>query len=401
MSAMQQLAPHVGQAAACRALGMPRASWYRRLQPIASLAARPTPARALPPAERQTVLQQLHSERFRDKAPAEVFATLLDEGIFLCSVSTMYRILAANGEVRERRDQLRHPEYKKPELLATAANQVWSWDITKLLGPVKWTYYYLYVILDIFSRYVVGWMVADGESSQLAQRLIADTCQKQLILPGQLHLHADRGTSMTSKPVAFLLADLGVTKTHSRPQVSDDNPYSESQFKTLKYRPGFPDRFGSIQDARAFCQPFFRWYNSEHHHSGIALLTPAMLHYGRAEEVIQRRQEVLQDAYARNPERFVRACPKPQSPPTAAWINPPVLTTASEENAHSFMPTGVSKSLTSSAGRNQSSDDRPQNALKIPARQGGIYALTENVASPFHAEPRQPVLKSASEERRH
>ena len=244
-------------------------------------------------------------------------------------------------------------------------------------------------------------MVADGESAQLAQRLIADTCQKQLILPGQLHLHADRGTSMTSKPVAFLLADLGVTKTHSRPQVSDDNPYSESQFKTLKYRPGFPDRFGSIQDARAFCQPFFRWYNSEHHHSGIALLTPAMLHYGRAEEVIQRRQEVLQDAYARNPERFVRACPKPQSPPTAAWINPPVLTTASEENAHSFMPTGVSKSLTSSAGRNESSDDRPQNALKIPARQGGIYALTENVASPFHAEPRQPVLKSASEERRH
>jgi putative transposase len=401
MSAIQQLAPHVGKAAACRALGMPRASWYRRLQPIASLAARPTPARALPLAERQTVLQHLHSERFRDQAPAEVFATLLDEGIFLCSVSTMYRILAANGEVRERRDQLRHPEYKKPELLATAPNQVWSWDITKLLGPVKWTYYYLYVILDIFSRYVVGWMVADGESSQLAQRLIADTCEKQLIVPGQLHLHADRGTSMTSKPVAFLLADLGVTKTHSRPQVSDDNPYSESQFKTLKYRPGFPDRFGSIQDARAFCQPFFRWYNDEHHHSAIALLTPAMLHYGRAEEVIQRRQEVLQDAYARNPERFVRACPKSQPPPTAAWINPPVLTTASEGNAHSFMPTGVSKSLTSSADRNESSDDRPRNALKIPARQGGICALTKIVASPFHAEPRQPVLKPTSEESRH
>jgi putative transposase len=188
--------------------------------------------------------------------------------------------------------------------------------------------------LDIFSRYVVGWMVADSESAQLAKRLIADTCDKQLIVPGQLHIHADRGTSMTSKPVAFLMADLGITKTHSRPHVSDDNPYSESQFKTLKYRPEFPDRFGSIQDARAFSQQFFGWYNREHHHSGIALLTPEMLHYGCAEEVIQRRQEVLQAAYALNPERFVRACPKPQPLPTAAWINPPVLTLANEENAH-------------------------------------------------------------------
>ena len=272
MSAVQQLASSVGQAAACRALGVPRASWYRSLQPVAVTAERPTPARALPPAERQVVLDHLHAERFRDKAPAEVFATLLDEGIFLCSVSTMYRILDENGEVRERRDQLRHPEYKKPELLATAPNQVWSWDITKLLGPAKWTYFYLYVILDIFSRYVVGWMVADGESAQLAKRLIAETCDKQLIVPGQLNLHADRGTSMTSKPVAFLLADLGVTKTHSRPHVSDDNPYSESQFKTLKYRPEFPERFGSIQDARAFGQQFFPWYNGEHHHSGIAML---------------------------------------------------------------------------------------------------------------------------------
>jgi putative transposase len=384
MSAIQQLAPHVGQAAACRALALPRASWYRRLQPVALPAARPTPARALPLAERQTVLQHLHSERFRDKAPAEVFATLLDEGVFLCSLSTMYRILAADGEVRERRDQLRHPQYKKPELLATAPNQVWSWDITKLLGPAKWTYYYLYVILDIFSRYVVGWMVAEGESAQLAQRLIADTCQKQLILPGQLNLHADRGTSMTSKPVAFLLADLGVTKTHSRPHVSDDNPYSESQFKTLKYRPEFPDRFGSLQDARAFCQPFFRWYNDQHHHSGIALLTPNMLHYGRAQEVIQQRQQVLDHAYARNPERFVRACPKPQPPPTAAWINPP-----------------RSYPLALATRGNESSDDRPQNALKIPARQGGIFAPKENVAPPFPANPRPPLLKPASEESRH
>jgi putative transposase len=334
MSAIQLLVPRVGQAAACRALGMPRASWYRNLQPVAAPAERPTPARALPPVERQAVLDQLHLERFRDKAPAEVFTTLLDEGVFLCSVSTMYRILAESGEVRERRDQLRHPTYQKPELLATAPNQVWSWDITKLLGPAKWTYFYLYVILDIFSRYVVGWMVADGESAQLAKRLIGDSCDKQAIVAGQLHLHADRGTSMTSKPVAFMLADLGVTKTHSRPHVSDDNPYSESQFKTLKYRPEFPDRFGSIQDARAFCQHFFRWYNGEHHHSGIAMLTPEMLHYGQAEEIVQQRQEVLNQAYARNPERFVRACPKQTLPPTAAWINPPVAKPASEEKGH-------------------------------------------------------------------
>jgi putative transposase len=384
MSAIQQLAPHVGQAAACRALALPRASWYRRLQPVALRAGRRTPARALPPAERQTVLQHLHAERFRDQAPAEVFATLLDEGVYLCSLRSMYRILAESGENRERRDQLRHPQYQKPELLATAPNQVWSWDITKLLGPAKWTYFYLYVILDIFSRYVVGWMIANGESAQLAQRLIADTCHKQGIVPGQLTIHADRGTAMTSKPVAYLLADLGVTKTHSRPHVSDDNPYSESQFKTLKYRPEFPDRFGSLQDARAFCQPFFRWYNDEHHHSGIALLTPNMLHSGRAQAVLQQRQEVLHQAYARNPERFVRACPKPQPPPTAAWINPP-----------------GAYPLARCTDRNESSDDRPLNASKIPARQGGIYALTENIVSPFHAEPRPPVLQPASEESRH
>ena len=234
----------------------------------------------------------------------------------------------------ERRDQLRHPQYQKPELLATAPNQVWSWDITKLLGPVKWTYFYLYVILDIFSRYVVGWMVADGESAALAQRLMADACRKQNVSPGQLTLHADRGTSMTSKPVALLLADLGVTKTHSRPHVSDDNPYSESQFKTLKYRPEFPKRFGSLQDARAFCQGFFAWYNRDHHHSGIALLTPEVVHHGRTEQVIQRRQLALVEAYQRNPERFVRACPMPQAPPTAAWINPPALPPAVDGGAH-------------------------------------------------------------------
>ena len=280
------------------------------------------------------MLEQLHSERFRDKPPVQVYATLLDEGTYLCSIRTMYRLLEENHEVRERRNQLTHPSYQKPELLATEANQVWSWDITKLLGPAKWTYFYLYVILDIFSRYVVGWMVAPRESAELAKRLIGESCCKQGIAPGQLTLHADRGSSMRSKPVAFLLADLGVTKSHSRPHVSDDNPFSESQFKTLKYRPEFPDRFGSIEDARRFCQIFFCWYNTEHHHSGIGLLTPETLHYGRAEEVNQRRQDVLSQAYERYPERFVRAHPKPPDKPTAVWINKPVVTPATEGDLH-------------------------------------------------------------------
>jgi putative transposase len=283
--------------------------------------------------ERQVVLDHLHSERFRDKAPAEVYATLLDENIYLCSIRTMHRILAQNGELKERRNQLRHPQYKKPELLATGPNQVWTWDITKLLGPAKWTYFHLYVILDIFSRNVVGWMVAGRETAELAKRLIAATCEKQAIAAGTLTIHADRGTSMTSKPVALMLADLGVTKTHSRPHVSDDNPYSESQFKTLKYRPEFPERFGSIEDARAFCQRFFPWYNHEHHHRGIALMTPDMLHYGMAAQVIEQRQNVLDQAYIRNPERFVRVRPKHPPLPTAVWITPPT-TTATEEFRH-------------------------------------------------------------------
>lgn len=333
MTAAHQLGQKVGRAAACRALNVPRASLYRHLRPVRPAAAptpRPSPPRALAPAEHQRVLEVLNSERFRDRAPAEVFATLLDEGSYLCSIRTMYRILEQAGELRERRDQLRHPNYQKPQLLATSPNQVWSWDITKLLGPVKWTYFYLYVILDIFSRYVVGWMVAERESAELAKRLIGETCRKQNIAPDQLTIHADRGTSMTSKPVALLLADLGVTKTHSRPHVSDDNPFSESQFKTLKYRPEFPERFGSIQDARGFCQVFFPWYNNEHHHSGIGLLTPEVLHYGQADEVISQRQVVLSQAFQRNPERFVRAPPRPPARPTAVWINPPPVRAASE-----------------------------------------------------------------------
>ena len=337
MNAAHQLGHKVGRAAACRALHVPRAALYRHLRPpgqAAPPAPRPSPPRALLPTERQQIIQHLHSERFRDKAPSEVFATLLDEGTYLCSIRTMYRILEQAAEVRERRDQLRHPHYQKPQLLATGPNQVWSWDITKLLGPVKWTYFYLYVILDIFSRYVVGWMVAEHEGTELAKRLIGESCRKQRIVPGQLTIHADRGTSMTSKPVALLLADLSITKTHSRPHVSDDNPFSESQFKTLKYRPEFPERFGSIQDARGFCQDFFAWYNSEHHHSGIGLLTPEVLHYGLADAVIRQRQIVLSEAFRRNPERFVRAPPRPPHRPTAVWINPPPARAASEEEQH-------------------------------------------------------------------
>jgi len=334
MTAARELGQSVGKAAACRALGVPRATFYRSMRPAAARRvnlASPTPARALDASERQAVLDHLHSERFADKAPAEVYATLLDEDSYLCSIRTMHRILARNGELKERRNQLRHPQYRKPELLATEPNQVWTWDITKLLGPAKWTYFHLYVILDIFSRYVVGWMVAPRETAELAKRLIADTCRKQGIVAGDLTIHADRGTSMTSKPVALLLADLGVTKTHSRPHVSDDNPYSESQFKTLKYRPEFPERFGSIEDARAFCQQFFPWYNQEHRHSGIALLTPEMVHCGTAGEVIEQRQKVLDAAYARNPERFTHARPKHPPQPKAAWINPPSKAIATEQ----------------------------------------------------------------------
>jgi putative transposase len=336
VTAAESLAETVGRAPACRALGIPRASFYRRVgwkEPPASSTHRPTPARALAEPERKAVLEQLHSKRFQDKAPAQVYAALLDEGTYLCSIRTMYRLLDQHGEVRERRNQLTHPNYKKPELLATGPNQVWSWDITKLRGPAKWTYFHLYVILDIFSRYVVGWMVAPRENAELARRLIKESCQKQAIEPEQLSLHADRGSSMRSKAVAFLLADLGVTKSHSRPYVSDDNPFSESQFKTLKYRPEFPERFGSLQDARSFCQCFFPWYNTEHHHSGISLLTPEMLHYGRDGKIIQHRQEVLSQAYERNPERFVRAHPKAIEAPSEVWINPPADSTTTEGNA--------------------------------------------------------------------
>jgi len=338
MEAALTLSSEVGIKPACKALEVSRAGFYRtqtlKATPSVEPHKRPSPPRALSSNEQQVVLDILHTERFMDKAPYEVYATLLDEGQYHCSISTMYRILDENKEIKERRNQLSHPVYQKPELLATAPNQVWSWDITKLLGPVKWTYFYLYVIMDIFSRYVVGWMIAQAESAVLAERLIEETCAKQNIEKGQLTLHADRGSSMKSKPVALLLSDLGVTKTHSRPHTSDDNPYSEAQFKTLKYRPDFPGRFGCIEDSRSFCQVFFPWYNKEHRHTGIGLLTPEAVHYGLAKDMQIARSEILRSAYELHPERFVKRMPVPPVLPEAVWINKPKMLPMSEEKIH-------------------------------------------------------------------
>jgi putative transposase len=344
MDAVAEHAPALGVAPLCCALDVPRAMvyrvWHRERNPVQSRP-RPKPARTLGDDERREVLDVLHAQRFVDKPPAQVYAALLDERRYLCSERTMYRILEAEGEVRERRNQLEHPPYAKPELLATGPHEVWSWDITKLKGPVKWTYFYLYVILDIFSRYTVGWMVAARESAALAHRLIAATCGKQEIVREQLTLHADRGSSMKSKCVAMLLSDLGVTKTHSRPHVSNDNPFSESQFKTLKYRPEFPARFGCIEDARAFCADFFGWYNAEHHHSALGWLTPEDVHYGRGPRRVQARQQVLDIAYLRHPERFVRKAPQAPQLPEAVWINPPARSASKEENRVHKTPCAV------------------------------------------------------------
>ncbi len=333
MAAAEELSKTVGTAPACEALAVSRATLYRHRVRLGPLVNRPRQRshRALTPMERDVVIDLLHSERFRDKAPAQVYATLLEEGIYHCAIRTMHRILASLAEGRERRNQRQHPKYTKPELLATAPNQVWSWDITKLKGPVKGTLFYLYVILDIFSRYVVGWLLAHRESATLAKKLIAETSDKQQIDRDQLTIHSDRGSSMKSKSVALLLSDLGVIKSHSRPYVSNDNPYSEAQFKTLKYCPQFPGRFGSIQDARVFCRKFFEYYNTEHRHSGIGLMTPEAVHYGRAEQIQVQRQETLLQAYAAHPERFVRKQPEPPALPTAAWINPPRDKTMNED----------------------------------------------------------------------
>lgn len=335
MIAAQGLASKTDVLTACNALGVPRASYYRwqsQTDKPALLNPRRHPL-SLTDLEKQAVLNALHSERFIDKSPGEIVPTLLDEGLYLCSERTMYRVLNENNEVKERRRQRKdNIKYAKPELLATKENQVWSWDITKLKGPKKWNYFHLYVILDIFSRYVVGWIVADRESAELAKTLISQTCRKQRIQEAQLTLHADRGASMKSKVVAHLLSDLGVTKTHSRPYTSDDNPFSESQFKTLKYCPQFPERFGCIEDARAFCRAFFKWYNNEHRHSGINRLTPHSLHYGEAWKVLEKRNHVLTLAYEQHPARFRKGQPSAGAIPDAVWINPPKIEDEGVEN---------------------------------------------------------------------
>jgi len=329
--AVVALVPASGMtAAACIALGVSRASVQRRrarlIAPAAVSRPRPKPARALTVPQRQAVLDLLHAPRFADQAPAEVYASLLDEGVYHCSIRTMYRVLDQNHEVRERRNQLRHPVYRKPELLAERPNQVWSWDITKLMGPTKWSYFYLYVILDIFSRRVVGWCVADAESAVLFRPLLDDAIAKHHVPPGQLTLHADRGGPMKAKATALLLADLGVSRSHNRPHTSNDNPFSESHFKTLKYQPRFPKRFGCIEDAKSFCRGFFDWYNKDHHHAGIGLMTPDQVHYGQTDAVHAVRQDTLDRAFRDTPQRFVNKSPIPPNKPTAAWINPPAAT---------------------------------------------------------------------------
>jgi len=307
----------------CDALSIPRSSYYRlsNAEKDTEKPRKESP-RKLSKYEEDRVLSVLNSERFCDMAPGEIYSTLLDEGVYYCSERTMYRILSRNNQNHQRR-QREALNYQRPELLAEGVNQLWSWDITKLKGPKKWTYYYLYKIMDVYSRYTVGWMVAYRESSILAKILISESCRKQSIQKDQLTLHADRGSSMKSNTVGQLLADLGVTKTHSRPHVSNDNPYSESAFKTLKYRPDFPDRFGSIEDARRFCRDFFNWYNKDHRHSGIAMLTPEMVHYNLVDDVVTKRNRVLEDIYKKHPERFVKGLPKSKKPDNEVWINKP------------------------------------------------------------------------------
>jgi putative transposase len=320
--------------AVCAALSVSRASLHRRRTALTALPRetkpRPASARALPESERDQVLAHLRTPRFADQTPVEAYATLLDEGVYLCSIRTMYRILAAHGEVAERRRQRRHPVYCKPELLAEAPNQVWSWDITKLMGPVKWSYFYLYVILDIFSRRVTGWRVEHAESSLQFKTLFHDAISKHAVPPDQLTLHADRGGPMKAKTTALMLADLGVVKSHSRPHTSNDNPFSEAHFKTLKYQPEFPKRFQDIDEARAFCRRFFAWYNEDHHHAGIGLMTPNQIHFGQADALYAARQVTLDMAFLTNPERFVRQPPKPPEVPTTVWINQPKKTEPSQ-----------------------------------------------------------------------
>jgi putative transposase len=362
MSAATEVMPKTGITPILLALGLSIATFYRRKKPASPPSPRPTPPRALSPVEREAVLAELHGERFVDRAPAEVVHTLLDENRYLCSERTMYRILADHDEVRERRDQLRHPAYAKPELIATGANQVWSWDITKLKTFEKFVYLHLYVILDIFSRYVVGWLLAPQESTELAKRLVEETYHKQGVTPGQVTLHADRGSPMISDGLTQLMAKLDMAKSHSRPHVSNDNPFSESQFKTLKYHPGFPDRFSRLDDGLGHCRQFFPWYNDEHRHSGICYLTPSDVHHGRAEEVLRRRHVAKLAAYDAHPERFKRP-PALIQLPNAVYINRPDRPAPQPEawgkpaNQLAATPEVVSRAPASIAGRPSSLED--------------------------------------------
>jgi putative transposase len=327
MTLLEETSLSYGITTACQVLAVPR-SWYYRQKAADGLSqekfeSRPTPKHALSEAEKTRMRTVLNSEQFVDQSPREVYATLLDEGVYLCHWRTMYRILTEHDEVRERRNQRQHPQSIKPQLVASGPNELWSWDITLLTGPTRRLFYYLYVILDVYSRFVVGWMVAEGESSELAEMMIATACNKQNIRRDQLTLHADRGSAMRAKTVAQMLADLGVTKTHARPYTPNDNPYSEAQFKTMKYRPDYPDRFNSLDHAQSWARAFFTWYNHKHHHTGLGLMTPAVVHYGQADEVRAKRQRVLDKAYAAHPERFVKGRPVAPKAPDQVWINPP------------------------------------------------------------------------------
>ena len=326
MQGLAFLIPLVGVVAACAALCVSRASYYRAQQPKPEPKPRPRPPRALGEDERARVLAVLDSEPYIDLAPAQVYAKLLEDGEYLCSTRTMYRVLAEHGQVRERRAQARHPAHTKPQLVATAPNQVWSWDTTKLPGPTKGTYFTLYVILDIFSRYIVGWQVAPRESAAVAQELIKACCTQQGVARDQLTIHADRGSPMVAKSTALLYIDLGIAKSHSRPHTSNDNPYSESNFRTMKYRPEMPEQLGSLEHARQIISALVDWYNDEHYHVGLALLHPVDVHHGRADAIVAARQVVLDDAHRQHPERFVRGRPVQKQPPATAWINPPPMT---------------------------------------------------------------------------